>query len=232
MNELKSTLSLHEWQQANQQRAAVYGWFSGLYAAELSDAGLKAWLSGAQDEWLLGLAGTGLTTQTQRLQAAVDCLRDVPHAHLELAADFAQAFLLDAKTGALPYGSCYKSEGAQFCGSSEQRMRSFLEQSSLALQVDFKEPADHLAIYLAVIVKLIEQQQQGDMGTAVQALDQAAFLKEGLMDWLPLFAEKCQGLTTRFDVYPALADLLLHFVQQDLMFLEDVAQEHFALSPR
>jgi TorA-specific chaperone len=62
------------------------------------------------------------------------------------------------------------------------------------------------------------------MPTTVQALDQAAFLKDGLMDWLALFVDKCQQVGTRYDVYPALASLLLAFVQQDQAFLQDVAQ--------
>lgn len=223
-------LDAAQWQQACQQRAVVYGWFSSLYAAELTDAQLNAYLGGDVDGLLQGLANIGLAPESQRLQAALHSLREVPYARLELAADFAQAFLLDAKSGALPYGSCYKNDAAQFCGPTEQRMRSFLAQSSLVLQDDFKEPADHLAIYLAVMVKLIEQAPQDNLRTGVQALDQAAFLQDGLMTWLPMFAEKSRQVTTRFDVYPALAALLLAFVQQDVLFLQDVAQGDAAVS--
>lgn len=219
----QTELTAAAWQQACAQRAAVYGWLSSLYAAELSEAGLSAYLGGEMDALLQGLGKLGLADASQRLQEALKRLSDVPYAHLELAADFAQAFLLDAKTGALPYGSCYKSDAAQFCGPTEQRMRSFLEQSSLVLHEDFKEPADHLAIYLAVMVKLIEQAQTDAMRASIQALDQAAFLKDGLMDWLPAFAGKCQQIETRFDFYPALGALAMAFVQQDLLFLQDVA---------
>lgn len=105
----------------------------------------------------------------------------MPHAHLELAADFPHMFLLDAKAGALPYASCYTGKAEESFGDAEQRMRSFLAQSSLALQEESKEPADHLAIYLAMMVKLIEQAGTSGMPTTVQALDQAAFLQDGLM---------------------------------------------------
>lgn len=217
-------LTRTEWQQACQQRAAVYGWFSSLYARELPQATLAAYEAGELASLLEGLCSIGLEAPCQRLQQAFDALRDVPHAHLELAADFAHTFLLDAKAGALPYASCYNGKGDAFFGEAEQRMRSFLEQSSLALQEAFKEPADHLAIYLAVMVKLIEQADTSSLPTTVQALDQAAFLKDGLMDWLALFVDKCQQVGTRYDVYPALASLLLAFVQQDQDFLADVAQ--------
>ena len=220
----QGVLTAAEWQQACQQRASVYGWFSSLYAKELSAATLVAYETGELATLLEGLCRIGLEAPSQRLQLAFDSLREVPHAHLELAADFAHAFLLDAKAGALPYASCYTGKSEEFFGEAEQRMRSFLEQSALALQEEFKEPTDHLAIYLAVMVKLIEQADTSAMPTTVQALDQAAFLKDGLLDWLALFVDKCQQVSTRYDVYPALATLLLAFVQQDQSFLQDVAQ--------
>lgn len=219
-----AALTTTEWQQACQHRAAMYGWFSSLYSGELPAATLAAYKAGELAILLEGLCSIGLDEPCQRLQLAFDSLREVPHAHLELAADFAHAFLLDAKAGALPYASCYTGKSEEFFGEAEQRMRSFLTQSSLALQEEFKEPADHLAIYLAVMVKLIEQAGTSAMPTTVQALDQAAFLKDGLMDWLALFVDKCQQVGTRYDVYPALAALLLAFVQQDQSFLQDVAQ--------
>lgn len=218
------TMRATEWRDACQQRASVYGWFSSLYAAELPAASLAAYLAGEAQTLLDALSHAGLVDASRRVQTAIESLRDIPYGQLELAADFAQLFLLDAKSGALPYASCYKNDAAQFCGPAEQRMRSFLAQSSLALQDDFKEPADHLAIYLAVMVKLIEQTGKGDTPQAVEALDQTAFLQDGLMDWLPLFVDKCQRVTPRFDFYPAVADLLLAFVQQDQLFLQDVAR--------
>ncbi len=224
MDARHDALTAADWQQACQQRAAVYGWLSALYAKELSASTLESYGTGELASLLEGLQRMGLGVQSQRLKTALDSLRDVPYAHLELAADFAHAFLLDAKAGALPYASLYTGDAVQFCGKAEQHMRSFLEQSSLALQEEFKEPADHLAIYLAVMGKLIEQTGRGDMPAEIQALDQAAFLRDGLMDWLSLFVDKCQQVATRFDFYPALANLLLAFVQQDQAFLQDVAQ--------
>lgn len=214
-------LSRAEWQNACRQRAALYGWFSTLYAAELPGPALAQYRAGEARSLLEGLRGIGLAGESERLLAAIDSLRDLPYAHLELAADFAQSFLLDAKTGALPYASCYEGDDPKFCGPAEQRMRHFLAESSLALQEEFKEPADHLAIYLAVMVKVIEQQS----ASPELASDQAAFLRDALLAWLPKFAEQCQRVDTRFDFYPALATLLLAFVQQDELFLRDVAAD-------
>lgn len=218
-------LSRAEWQQACRQRAALYGWFSTLYAAELPGPALAQYRAGEARSLLEGLRGIGLAGESERLLAAIDSLRAVPDAHLELAADFAQSFLLDAKAGALPYASCYEADDPKFCGAAEQHMRRFLEECSLALQEGFKEPADHLAIYLAVMVKVIEQQS----ASPGQASDQAVFLRDALMGWLPKFAEKCQQVRTRFDFYPALAALLLAFAQQDELFLHDVGVNGVAL---
>ena len=224
MTDATSTeLSHAEWAHTCQQRAGVYAWFSTLYAAELSEATLNRYLAGEAATLLASLSAIGLDSEGQRLQAAVESLRGIAFGHLDLAADFAQAFLLDAKTGALPYASSYDAGESSFFGPSEQRMREFLTNSSLTLQEDFKEPADHLAIYLAAMAKFLEQ--AGGNSPATQAVDQAAFLQDALMGWLPAFVEKCQTLSTRFDFYPALAALLLAFVRQDLAFLEDIATQ-------
>lgn len=216
-------LSQAEWTHTCQQRAGVYAWFSTLYAAELPREMLNRYLAGEAATLLASLSAIGMDSESQRLLAAVQSLSGIAFGHLELAADFAQAFLLDAKTGALPYASCYDAGDSSFCGPSEQRMRELLTRSSLTLQEDFKEPADHLAIYLAALAKFLEQ--TGGESPATQAVDQAAFLQDALMGWLPAFVDKCQKLSTQFDFYPALAALLLAFVRQDLAFLEDMATQ-------
>lgn len=222
-NTTSAELSQVEWAHTCQQRAEVYAWFSTLYAAELSQEMLNRYLAGEASTLLASLSAIGLDSEAQRLQTAVQSLSDIAFGHLELAADFAQAFLLDAKTGALPYASCYDAGESSFCGPSEQRMRELLTRFSLKLQEDFKEPADHLAIYLAAMAKFLEQ--AGGNSPATQAVDQAAFLQDALMGWLTAFVDKCQKLSTRFDFYPALAALLLAFVIQDLAFLQDIASQ-------
>ena len=47
-------------------------------------------------------------------------------------------------------------------------------------------------------------------------------MRTAVLDWLPRFVERCQQARPRFDVYPALAALLLGFVRADVAFLEDV----------
>lgn len=220
----QAALSENDWAQLSEQYALVYGWFATLYAVEISESVLSDYLSGEAAPLLEGFAALGLGAEARRLQAAIDTLRDLPDAHLELAADFAQLFLLDAKTGALPYASAYEAGQTRLYGPAEERMRAFLANASLAIQDEFKEPADHLAIYLAVMERLVTQQAHtADISAA--ARDQASFLTDALLAWLPLFAARNQKASPRFDFYPALAALLCAFVEHAAGFVRTVAKQ-------
>jgi len=223
-----TALGAVQWRLANRQRAQLYGWFATLYAAEVSEVALEGYLGDGYQPLYAGLADLGLGTEVSRLQVAIEALRTLPLARLELAADFAQLFLLDAKTGALPYASVYEDEGkgSVLYGAAEERMRSFLAESGLAIQAEFREPADHLAVYLALMAKLAEQDaEQGvdSIDFATAAFEQLSFLQAGLLGWLEAFVQRCQQARPRFDFYPALATLLYGFVREDELFLDDVA---------
>ena len=210
--------NLTEWAQLSEQRAFVYAWLSTLYAAEVHEHMLASYLAGQAAPLLDGFSVLGLRTEAQRLQVAITALHDTPNAHLELAADFAQMFLLDKKAGALPYASAYGAEQERLYGPAEERMRTFLANASLIIQNEFKEPPDHLAIYLAVMERLVtEQVHTTDVSAA--AHDQASFLDDALLSWLPEFSSRNQTVTPRFDFYPALAALLLAFVEDDAKYL-------------
>lgn len=229
-------LSPAQWQFASAQRAALYGWFSRLYAQEVSkDLYLSHFADGGFAP-LAGLAELGLEAEVQRLDAAIATLRAEQLPRLELAADFAQLFLLDGKTSALPYASAYEGKDAAspLYGAAEARMRGFLAARALALQADFREPADHLAVPLALMAELAERaatapapSNQTPTGATTDTITSAAraqadFLRTAVLDWLPRFVERCQQARPRFDVYPALATLLLGFVRADVLFLDDV----------
>ncbi len=156
-----------EWQLTSAQRARLYGWFSALYAEEVPEPMFKRHFATGPFEPFAGLAELGLAAEVGRLEAAIASLRDIPLARLELAADFAQLFLLDARTGALPYASAYEGEGSASAlySAAEARMREFLASRALAIQPEFREPADHLAVLLSLLAHLAEQQSSGvDIG--------------------------------------------------------------------
>jgi|APTNR8051073442_1049403.scaffolds.fasta_scaffold10436_4 TorA-specific chaperone len=218
-----AALSPAEWQFASAQRAGLYGWFARLYAQEVSEEMFRSHFTDGGFAPFAGLAELGLGAEVQRLDAAIAALRAEQLPRLELAADFAHLFLLDGKTSALPYASAYegKDSASPLYGAAEARMRDFLAAREFALQADFREPADHLAVPLALMAELAGAASSvEDIPTA--AATQADFLRTALLDWLPRFVERCQQARPRFGVYPALAALLLGFVRADAAFLEDV----------
>ena len=218
-----AALSPAEWQFASTQRAGLYGWFARLYAQEVSEEMFRSHFADGGFAPFAGLAELGLGAEVQRLDAAIAALRAEALPRLELAADFAQFFLLDGKTSALPYASAYegKDSASPLFGAAEARMRDFLAARELAIQADFREPADHLAVPLALMAELAGKDAAAEDIPAAAAA-QAGFIHAGLVDWLPRFVERCQQARPRFDVYPALAALLLGFVRADAAFLEDV----------
>lgn len=217
-------LSPEEWQFASRQRAGLYGWFARLYAEEVSEQMYLSHFANGGFAPFAGLAELGLAAEVQRLDAAIAALRAEQLPRLELAADFAQLFLLDGKTSALPYASAYEGKDAAspLYGAAEARMRDFLAARALTLQADFREPADHLAVPLAVMAELADKDAAAE-DIAMVAAAQAGFIRTALLEWLPHFVARCQKALPRFDVYPALAALLLGFVRADVAFLEDVA---------
>lgn len=218
-----AALSPAEWQFASTQRAGLYGWFARLYAQEVSEEMFRSHFADGGFAPFAGLAELGLGAEVQRLDAAIATLRAEQLPRLELAADFAQLFLLDGKTSALPYASAYAGtdSASPLFGAAEARMRDFLTASGLSIQADFREPADHLAVPLALMAELAGKDAAAEDIPAAAAA-QAGFIHAGLVDWLPRFVERCQQARPRFDVYPALAALLLGFVRADAAFLEDV----------
>lgn len=218
-----AALSPAEWLFTSMQRAGLYGWFARLYAEEVSEPLYRSHFVDGGFAPFAGLAELGLEAEAKRLDAALAALRAEQLPRLELAADFAQLFLLDGKTSALPYASAYAGtdSASPLFGAAEARMRDFLAASGLSVQADFREPADHLAVPLALMAELAGAASSAeDIPTA--AATQADFLRTALLDWLPRFVERCQQARPRFDVYPALAALLLGFVRADVAFLEDV----------
>lgn len=214
-------LSIREWAEVSRQRARLYGWFSALYVGEIPRQTLASYLAGDAAPFE-AFSALGLGAEVRRVRAGIEALRDVEDAHLELAADFAQMFLLDAKAGALPYASVYGAEDTRLYGPPEARMRSFLANASLAVRDEFREPADHLAVYLAVMARLAEEHAQAaDIGAA--ARDQLAFLQDALLTWLPSFCASNQEASPRFDFYPALAALLIAVVRVDTRFIREIA---------
>lgn len=203
-----------DWSAVSHQRADFYAWLCALFAAEVDDAQVSAYCGGAARPLLDACVVLGLAAAA-RVQRAIDALVMLPQARIELAADFAQLFLLDSRQAALPYASFYRDAGQLF-GEDERRMREFLRDSGLRVQADFREPADHLAVYLAVLERWSRALATTPPAQRAAALaEQAAFVRSALLPWLAEFVARCQTVAVRSDFYPACAALLEEFVRAD-----------------
>ncbi|MBM5573047.1 molecular chaperone TorD [Deefgea sp. CFH1-16] len=187
------------------QRAALYAWFATLYAREMDEVQLQNWLAGAADPLFDVLAQAGFAAEVKQMQGAINALRDLPDAQLELAADYTMCFLLDVKSSALPYASCYVGEHKTLFGPEEKAMREKLEFYGLGLDSNYPEAADHLAIQLELLSWL---------AMAGKAQDEQEMVAS-LLRWVPMFSEKCQTIHTQVAFYPALSRLLCGILQAE-----------------
>lgn len=201
-------------------RAHMYQWFSQQYQAELTEVQWQSLAGGELSPFFELLAENGLAAEVKDYTNAVAQLRSTAgtQARIRLASDFAHAFLLSGRESAMPYASAYDpdAEGLLY-GAMAEVMKQFLAGAGLGLAKEFKEPEDHLAIYLAVLSHMAAAVTEEH--AAELLAEQNRFIDEALVPWLSDFVAKCQGLGLQSEVYPALARLLAAFVAQDQQFL-------------
>ena len=206
------------WKQINQQRAAFYGWFAGAFASELSKQAFAFYSSTQLDSLLAVLEHIGFEQEVARLQAFTSTLEGTEDERIELMADFASCFLLDSRQSALPYASYYLSEEKLLYGEANQRMSDFLQGNQLQLHEDFREPADHLVVYLAVMADWCTEVANLTEPVEIQRqiAEQHEFLTEALLPWLEGWAKRLDAVPNlSFTFYPAMGQLLLSYVQTD-----------------
>lgn len=158
---------------SREERQFIYGWFNAMLARELSDEQLNALQAGEFDDFFAYLSELGFAEQVAKFQAEVTACRQLEFPRLELAADFAQLFLLEGNLSAIPYASAYLSGEALAKNLAE--MDRLLGEFGLQVNRETKEPSDHLCVYLTLFDRLLaekplETQQQ--------------FLQNQLMSWL------------------------------------------------
>ncbi len=212
------------WVPVFKERATIYHWFSGLFAEELSEKQFSAYQKKESHAWLNTFKSIGLDDEIQRLKTAINQWQEKALTPIDLRADFAELFLLDTKVAAIPYASFYLEEGGLLYGKMESQMRYFLSQNQLQIQSDFKEPADHISVYLALLSTWTTNclENKTIETTTNEQLD---FLQQALITWLPQFVERCQSVHADSDFYAALAQLLLAFVEADIDYLQQLSDE-------
>lgn len=212
------------WNKINQQRAAFYGWFAGVFAHELSKQAFTFYSDGSLKPLLEVFEQIGFESEVKPLEAFIDALEGTEDERVELMADFAASFLLSDRNSALPYASYYLEEDKLLYGDANTRMAEFLAGNQLELHEDFREPADHLAVYLAVMSDwCAEVADETDPVVIQQQIEQQhEFLTDGLLSWLGAWAERLSGIPSlSYDFYPAMGRLLLSYVQADAAAMGD-----------
>ncbi|MCE2571079.1 molecular chaperone TorD [Motilimonas eburnea] len=204
----------------DETRASLYWWFASLFSQELTAEQLKQYRASplGQGRALLNALAEQkeFNDAANAVITALDNLVKLPHPELELAADFSQLLLTDLKTGAPPYASLYLDQKGLLFQQPHDDMQALLQDQGLRITPDFNEPADHLAIQLDYLGNLILQTSTQDP----QAQHQ--FIQRHLLNWLPQWVTRSRQVR-RNGFYPALAQLLLQFIEQDSQQPQPVA---------
>ncbi len=205
------------YKQEAEARAAIYWWLSTVFATELEPKQLSAYFGAEGQAFLDGLAralpGDGEPGPVARLKNALATLAPMAQPQLELAADFAQAFLGDNRSSALPYASIYLSQEGLLFQQPHQEMLALLRAQGLAVTEQYREPADHLAIMLDYlgnqVLRLVEAATPEERKRLRQ--EQLAFIEERLLTWVPAFRQRCERVPG-CGFYPAVATYLEAFL--------------------
>lgn len=207
------------WNKINQQRAAFYGWFAGVFSTELSKQAFEFYSSSNLDSLLGSLIQLGFEVEVAQLKEFSSALEGTEDERIDLMADFASCFLLDSRHSALPYASYYLEESKLLYGDATTRMNEFLQGNRLQLHEDFKEPADHLVVYLALMADWCTEVASITEPIEIQdqIADQYEFLSEALLTWLEDWAKRLKDVPNlSFNFYPAMGQLLLAYVRADV----------------
>jgi len=193
-----------------EQRASLYWWFATLLTKELTTEQLAHYFSGEGVALLDQLAQEpAFSEAVQQIKSALVTVMAIKQPALELAADFSQLFLTDAKKGAPPYASVYLSETGQLFEAPHHEMVAIFEKEGLMIDPDFKEPADHIAIQLDYLGNLIMKESE------YPAQEQAEFINQQLLSWLGKFVNATKRVNNS-GFYQGVCQLLLAYVEQDL----------------
>ncbi|EAV5375098.1 molecular chaperone TorD [Salmonella enterica] len=191
---------------AQEQYACVYAWLALLFFREVDDEGLIQLQSAEIADWLALLkrqaALAALVALLEQKIAALSLRQD---AQLELAADFCGLFLMTDKKSALPYASQYPQQ-------EPGMIKHLLLEAGMEVNDDFKEPTDHLAIYLELLSHLHFSLGESFQQRRMNKLRQKTL--SSLLEWLPEFTNNCLKHDP-YGFYAALSQLLLAIVRFD-----------------
>ncbi|PXV39753.1 molecular chaperone TorD, partial [Salmonella enterica subsp. enterica serovar Newport] len=185
---------------AQEQYACVYAWLALLFFREVDDEGLIQLQSAEIADWLALLKRqAALAASVALLEQKIAALSLRQDAQLELAADFCGLFLMTDKKSALPYASQYPQQ-------EPGMIKHLLLEAGMEVNDDFKEPTDHLAIYLELLSHLHFSLGESFQQRRMNKLRQKTL--SSLLEWLPEFTNNCLKHDP-YGFYAALSQLLL-----------------------
>ncbi|CEC01860.1 TorD protein [Salmonella enterica subsp. enterica serovar Paratyphi A] len=191
---------------AQEQYACVYAWLALLFFREVDDEGLIQLQSAETADWLALLKRQpALAASVALLEQKIAALSLRQDAQLELAADFCGLFLMTDKKSALPYASQYPQQ-------EPGMIKHLLLEAGMEVNDDFKEPTDHLAIYLELLSHLHFSLGESFQQRRMNKLRQKTL--SSLLEWLPEFTNNCLKHDP-YGFYAALSQLLLAIVRFD-----------------
>lgn len=191
---------------AQEQYACVYAWLALLFFREVDDEGLIQLQSAEIADWLALLKRqAALAASVALLEQKIAALSLRQDAQLELAADFCGLFLMTDKKSALLYASQYPQQ-------EPGMIKHLLLEAGMEVNDDFKEPTDHLAIYLELLSHLHFSLGESFQQRRMNKLRQKTL--SSLLEWLPEFTNNCLKHDP-YGFYAALSQLLLAIVRFD-----------------
>ena len=206
-------------------RAALYHWFAMAFFAPPTLDEVIDMRQGKAQRLLQSLAATpgagpGVDAMSEVLDAAapatVVSALGVAHARL--------FFGVGVHEATPPYRSVYSSEQGLLCQHATAEMERVLRQHRLRLQDAVNEPSDHVSIQLEVMAQLAlryaEAAAENSDALAHLQAEQAAFLDEQLLSWLPAFARRVTE-ADELGFHAGLANVLVPVLAQDLAFLRE-----------
>jgi TorA specific chaperone len=217
--------------QIAENRAALYHWFARAFFAPPDEIQVVDMREGKTHLLLKSLAATpGAAAGTRAMRRA---LASGTAGGVASALGAAHARLFDGVGGyesASPYRSIYSSEQGLLCQHATAEMERVLRQHRLRLEDKVCEPSDHLSIQLEVMSQLacrLAEATELNNGTltTLQA-EQADFLANQLLSWLPDFARRLAEIDD-LGFHAGLAGVLVAVLDQDHAYLTEAEPTMF-----
>ncbi|MTI16238.1 molecular chaperone TorD [Rhodobacteraceae bacterium RKSG542] len=191
-------------------KAVACRWWASVLFSEIDEKQLDLYGKGELGPLLEGLPHLIPEEDADLVEALrqdIESWKKVTSARLILATDYASLFLGHGREGPLPYASYYYSEGRRLFAKPHDDMVERLNKAGLQINAQGQEPADHLAIMVSYLALLYEESHS--------AAYIATFITEGILSWLPQFTKHCNNVTTEFQFYQLVLQILQAFLQKE-----------------